>query len=70
MNAAELMEHGKQPGSRVGTLEFKNGAPGEATLEKVWDNLDFTRAFEAFVNTFQDVNMNAIRNGLLSAGVA
>ena len=42
--------------TRIGTLEFKDGAPSKATLEKVYDNLDFTHAFEAFVNTFQGVN--------------
>ena len=35
----------------IGTLEFKDGAPSNATLEKVYDHLDFTHAFEAFVNT-------------------
>ena len=53
--------------TRLGTLEFKDGAPSAATLEKVYDNLDFTHAFEAFVNTFQGVNMAAIRKGLLDS---
>jgi hypothetical protein len=55
--------------TRIGTLEFKDGAPSNATLDKVYDNLDFTHAFEAFVNTFQGVNMAAIRKGLLDFGV-
>jgi hypothetical protein len=55
--------------SRIGTLEFKDGAPSRATLDKVYDHLDFTHAFEAFVNTFQGVNMAAIRKGFLSIGV-
>lgn len=42
--------------SRIGTLEFKDGMPGKNTLDKVYDNLDFTHAFEAFVNTMQGVN--------------
>jgi hypothetical protein len=33
--------------TRVGTMEFKDGAPSQATLDKVYDNLDFTHAFEA-----------------------
>jgi hypothetical protein len=46
--------------SRIGPLDFKDGAPSQATLEKVYDNLDFTHAFEAFVNTMQGVNAEAI----------
>jgi hypothetical protein len=26
--------------SRIGSLEFKDGAPSEATLDKVYDHLD------------------------------
>ncbi|MEF8754299.1 MAG: DUF1254 domain-containing protein [Accumulibacter sp.] len=55
--------------SRIGTLEFRDGAPSQATLDKVYDHLDYTRAFEAFVNTMQGVNAAAIRKGLLDVGV-
>jgi hypothetical protein len=55
--------------SRLGTLEFKDGMPSAATLEKVYDNLDRTHAFEAFVNTMQGVNAAAIRKGFLDVGV-
>ena len=55
--------------TRLGTLNFKDGAPSADTTAKVYDNLDFTHAFEAFVNTFQGVNMAAIRQGFLSIGV-
>jgi hypothetical protein len=55
--------------SRLGRLDFKDGVPSKETVDKVYDNLDFTHAFEAFVNTFQGVNMAAIRNGLLTIGV-
>jgi hypothetical protein len=37
--------------TRIGTLEFKDGAPSKATLDKVYDHLDFTYAFRAFVDT-------------------
>ena len=37
--------------SRLGPLEFKDGAPSKATLERVYDNLDFTYAFRAFMDT-------------------
>ena len=55
--------------TQIGTLEFKDGAPSAETLEKVYENLDRTHAFEAFVNTFQGVNMAAIHKGLLDVGV-
>jgi hypothetical protein len=55
--------------TRIGTLDFKNGAPSKETLAKVYDNLDFTHAFEAFVNTFQGVNLAAARKGMLDIGV-
>ena len=55
--------------TRIGMLDFKDGAPSKQTLAKVYDNLDFTHAVEAFVNTMQGVNMRAIRNGMLGVGV-
>ena len=55
--------------SRLGTLEFKDGAPNPDTLEKVYDNLDFSHAFRAFVDTFQGVNAFAVRKGFLDIGV-
>jgi hypothetical protein len=55
--------------TRVGTMEFKDGMPSKETIDKVYDNLDFTHAFEAFVNTYQGVNMAAGRKGFLSIGV-
>lgn len=55
--------------SRLGTLDFKDGAPSPATMAKVYDNLDFTHAFEAFVNTMQGVNMAAARKGFLAVGL-
>jgi hypothetical protein len=55
--------------TRIGTMEFKDGMPSKETVDKVYDNLDFTHAFEAFVNTFQGVNMAAVREGDASIGV-
>lgn len=53
----------------VGTLDFKDGAPSAATVDKVYDNLDRTHAFEAFVNTMSGVSIEAARRGMLSVGV-
>ena len=55
--------------TRLGTLEFKDGAPSKATLDKVYDDLDFTHAQRAFADTFQAVSIHAIRKGLQSVGV-
>jgi hypothetical protein len=55
--------------TRIGPLEFKDGAPSAATIAKLYDNLDFTHAFEAFVNTFRGVSVAALHKGLLSIGV-
>jgi hypothetical protein len=55
--------------SRIGPLFFKDGMPSKETLAKVHDNLDFTHAFETFVNTMQGVSIHAIHKGLLDAGV-
>jgi hypothetical protein len=55
--------------SRIGPLEFKDGVPSKATLDKVYDHLDFTYAFRAFVDTLQGVSIHALRRGLQSIGV-
>jgi hypothetical protein len=41
----------------------------EDTVAKVYGNLDFTHAFEVFVNTLQGVSIDALRKNLLGAGV-
>ncbi len=55
--------------SRLGTLDFKDGMPSSATLTKVYDNLDAAHAFNAFLNTMQGVNMEAIRKGMHAVGI-
>ena len=55
--------------TRIGTLEFNDGAPSLQTVQKAYDNLDFTHAFDAFVNTYMGANAAAIRKGFLSIGV-
>src|SRR4051794_18037529 len=55
--------------SRLGELSFKDGAPDQATLEKAYDQIDFTHAYNAFVNTMQGVSLIAAHRGFLEAGV-
>src|SRR5271169_4072798 len=56
--------------TRLGTLEFTDGAPSKATIEKVYDNLDLMHGVEAFVNAFQGASTYAIWKGFNDAGVA
>jgi hypothetical protein len=55
--------------TRIGTLDFKDGQPTKATLDKVYDNLDFSHAVRAFADTLQGVSIHAIRKGMQSVGV-
>lgn len=55
--------------TRIGPLDFKDGAPSKETLDRVYNNLDFTHALRAFMDTFQGVSIRAIHKGLLNAGV-
>jgi hypothetical protein len=54
--------------TRIGTLEFKDGAPTVETAQKVRDTLDFTRALSAFNNSYRGASAYAIRKGIHSAG--
>src|SRR3954470_13119411 len=35
--------------TRIGTLKFFDGLPDKETVQKVYDNLDFSRGVEAFM---------------------
>jgi hypothetical protein len=55
--------------TRLGVLEFKDGAPSKETVEKVYDNLDFMHASEAFLNAFRGVSLTAARKGFINVGI-
>src|SRR5262245_9767723 len=55
--------------TRLGTLDFKDGAPSKATLEKVYDHLDFTYAYRAFMDNLRGVSIHALRKGMQNIGV-
>ena len=55
--------------SRLGTLEFRDGAPTKATAEVLYDHLDFVHGMQAFINAFPGASVSAIRQGFLSIGV-
>jgi hypothetical protein len=54
--------------TRIGTLEFNDGAPTVETAQKVYDTLAFTRALNVFNNSFRGASAYAIRQGFLSIG--
>jgi hypothetical protein len=54
--------------TQIGTLEFKDGAPSAATVQKVHDNLIFVRGVDAFMNSFSGASAYAIRKGFQSVG--
>ncbi len=54
--------------TRIGTLEFTDGVPTEATAQKVYDQIDFGRGVEAFLNGIPGASMVAIRAGLREVG--
>src|SRR5580693_1742016 len=55
--------------SRLGTLEFRDGAPTRATAELLYDHLDFVHGVEAFTNAFPGASLSAMRQGFLDIGV-
>jgi hypothetical protein len=55
--------------SRLGSLEFRDGAPSEATAELLYDHLDFVHGMEAFINAFPGASVAAMRQGFLDIGV-
>jgi hypothetical protein len=55
--------------SRLGTLEFDDGAPSAATAELLYDHLDFVHGVEAFIEGFPGASLVALRDGFLSLGV-
>jgi hypothetical protein len=54
----------------LGTLRFFDGFPDDATVEKLYDNLDFQRAVQAYLLGLPAVSMLAMRNGLIEWGPA
>ena len=55
--------------SRLGILEFDDGAPSKETAALLYDNLDFQHAVQAYLAAIPGVSLTALRRGFLSAGV-
>ena len=54
--------------TRLGKLNFFDGFPDDATSEKIYDNLDFMRGVDAFLNAMPGASVEALRIGLASQG--
>ena len=54
--------------TRLGTLKFTDGLPDKDTVQKVYDNLDFIRGVDVFLNTLSAASLQANIEGLKSVG--
>jgi len=54
--------------TRLGTLKFFDGFPDDATVQKVYDNLDFQRGVQAFLTAMPGASAYGLREGLRSQG--
>lgn len=55
--------------TRIGTLRFDDGAPDAATVEKVFDQLDFGRGVDAFLKGMSATSVHALCKGFEEAGI-
>jgi len=54
--------------TRLGTLNFFDGFPDKATAQKLYDNLDFQRAVQAYLLAIPAVSQAANRNAYRTLG--
>src|SRR5262245_25009419 len=54
--------------TRLGTLKFTDGFPDDATVQKIYDNLDFQRGVQAFLTAMPAASLVAMRKGIRSFG--
>ena len=55
--------------TRIGTLRFRDGAPDPATVQLVYDQIDFSRGVDAFLKGMSATSVYAGCRGLEGAGV-
>ncbi|HXC99283.1 MAG TPA: DUF1254 domain-containing protein [Verrucomicrobiae bacterium] len=55
--------------TRLGTLKFFDGFPDDATVAKVYDNLDFQRGVQSFLTGMPGVSLVGMRTGFQKLGV-
>ncbi|MBS0342271.1 MAG: DUF1254 domain-containing protein [Proteobacteria bacterium] len=54
--------------TRLGTLKYFDGIPTAATAQKVYDQLDFSRGIEVFLNGIPGASLVAMRRGMRQVG--
>jgi hypothetical protein len=54
--------------TRIGTLKFFDGIPSKETSALIYDNLDFLRGVETFLNGIPAASVEAMRLGAMSLG--
>ena len=70
--AADVLGSLSTPGkveSRIGPLEFTDGAPARKTVETLYDHLDFVHGVNAFLTAFPAASTQAMRQGFHDIGV-
>ncbi len=55
--------------TRLGKLNFENGMPDDKTTQLVFDNLDFQRGMNVFLDAIPVASLQAFKEGLASIGV-
>jgi hypothetical protein len=54
--------------TRLGTLKFFDGFPDDATVQKVYDTLDFQRGVQTFLNAMPGASLVGMRTGFRKLG--
>jgi hypothetical protein len=70
--AADVLSSLSTPGkvdSRIGPLEFTDGAPARKTVDALYDHLDFLHGVNAFLTAFPAASTHAMRQGFRDVGV-
>jgi hypothetical protein len=70
--AADVLSSLSTPGkvdSRIGQLEFTDGAPARKSVDALYDHLDFLHGVNAFLTAFPAASTYAIRQGFHDVGV-
>lgn len=52
----------------IGTLTLKSGVPSKESTQKIWDNLDRSRALQAYLLAIPIVNQAGMRDSLMKFG--
>ena len=68
-DAGPSLESTQAADTRVGKLEFEAGYPSEQTVEKLYDEMDFQRAVQAFLWSYPAVSFQSFYDGFKEADV-